>query len=74
MTDDQATALVRKMLGVDQSVAELRLRYTSIFNNVIPGRKVAVFFQLDRRLVMLIDLQAASQIPMILLSGGSTKQ
>ena len=74
MTDDQATALVRKMLGVDQSVAELRLRYTSIFNNVIPGRKTAVFFQLDRRLVMLIDLQAASQIPMIMLSTGTAKQ
>jgi hypothetical protein len=74
LTDDQATGLVRKMLGVDQSVAELRLRYTSLFNNVIPGRKTAVFFQLDRRLVMLIDLQLASQIPMILLSGGTPKQ
>jgi len=71
LTNDQATGLVRKMLGVDQSVAELRLRYTSLFNNVIPGRKTAVFFQLDRRLVMLIDLQLASQIPMILLSGGT---
>jgi hypothetical protein len=33
-----------------------------------------VFFQLDRRLVMLIDLQAASQIPMIMLSTGTAKQ
>ena len=74
MTDDQATALVHKMLGVDQSVAELRQRYVSLFNNVIPGRKTAVFFQLDRRLVMLIDVQLASQIPMILLSGGAPKQ
>jgi hypothetical protein len=74
MTDDQATGLVRKMLGVDQSVAELRLRYLSIFNNVIPGKKTAVFFQLDRRLVMVIDLQVASQIPMILLSAGTAKQ
>ena len=74
LTDDQATGLVRKMLGVDQSVAELRLRYTSIFNNVIPGRKTAMFFLLDRRLVMLIDLQMAAQIPMILLSGGAPKQ
>ena len=74
LTDDQATGLVRKMLGVDQAVAELRLRYTTIFNNVIPGRKTAVFFQLDRRLVMLIDLQLASQIPMIVLSGGTSKQ
>jgi hypothetical protein len=74
LTDDQATGLVRKMLGVDQSVAELRLRYTSLFNNVIPGRKTAVFFQLDRRLVMLIDLQLGSQVPMILLSGGTPRQ
>jgi hypothetical protein len=74
MTDAQATGLVRKMLGVDQSVAELRLRYISLFNNVMPGRKTAVFFQLDRRLVMLIDLQLASQIPMILLSGGTPRQ
>jgi hypothetical protein len=74
MTDDQATALVRKMLGVDQSVAELRLKYTPLFNNVIPGRKTAVFFQMDRRLVMLIDLQLGSQIPMILLSRGTPRQ
>ena len=74
LTDDQATGLVRKMLGVDQAVAELRLRYIPIFNNVISGRRTAVFFQLDRRLVMLIDLQLASQIPMILLSAGAPRQ
>jgi hypothetical protein len=74
MTDEQATGLVRKMLGVDRSVAELRLRYIPIFNNVIPGRKTAVFFQLDRRLVMLIDVQLASQIPMILMSAGTPRQ
>ena len=74
LTDDQATGLVRKMLGVDQSVAELRLRYISLFNNVIPGKKTSVFFLLDRRLVMQIDLQVASQIPMIVLSGVTPKQ
>jgi hypothetical protein len=74
LTDDQATGLVRKMLGVDQAVAELRLRYIPIFNNVIPGRKTAVLFQLDRRLVALIDLQLASQIPMILMSAENPRQ
>jgi hypothetical protein len=74
LTDDQATVLVRKMLSVDQAVAELRLRYIPIFNNVIPGRKTAVFFQLDRRLVMLIDLQIASQIPMIVMSAETPRQ
>jgi len=74
LTDDQATGLVRKMLSVDQAVAELRLRYIPIFNNVIAGRKTAVFFQLDRRLVMLIDLQLASQIPMIIMSAQTPRQ
>ena len=74
LSDDQATGLVRKMLGVDQAVAELRLRYIPIFNNVISGRKTAVFFQLDRRLVALIDLQLASQIPMMMISAEAPRQ
>lgn len=65
LTDAQATSLTRQIIGVDQSVGQLRLKYVPIFGNVISGKKTALFFQLDRRLVMLIDLQLASQIPMI---------
>ncbi len=65
LTDDQAMSLASKALTVDQSVAALRLKYLPLFNAVISGRKTAMFFQLDRRLVMLIDLQLASQIPMV---------
>jgi len=65
LSDDQATSLTRQIIGVDQSVAQLRLKYVPIFGNVISGKKTALFFQLDRRLVMLIDLQLASQIPMV---------
>jgi hypothetical protein len=65
LTDDQAVALTRKLLGVDEQVAQLRLKYVPLVSNVISGKKTALFFQLDRRLVMLIDLQLAAQIPMI---------
>ncbi len=65
MTNDQATSLVNRSLGVDQSVAQLRIKYVPIFGKVIPGTKVATFFQLDRRLQMLIDAQLASQIPLV---------
>jgi hypothetical protein len=65
LTDDHALALTKNLLSVDQQVAQLRLRYVPIFSNVIPGKKTALFFQLDRRLVMLIDLQLAAQIPMV---------
>ena len=30
---------------------------------VLPGKKAATFFQLDRRLDLIIDLQLFSQIP-----------
>ena len=65
MTDDQALSLINKALGVDQSVAQLRIKYVPIFQKVLPGAKIATFFQLDRRLQLLIDAQLASQLPLI---------
>jgi hypothetical protein len=65
LTNDHAVALTRNLLTVDQQVAQLRLKYVPIFNKVVSGKKTALFFQLDRRLVMLIDLQLASQIPLV---------
>ena len=65
LTDDQAVTLTRQALEVDGSVAQLRQKYIPLFRKVISGKKAATFFQLDRRLVMLIDLQLASQIPLV---------
>jgi hypothetical protein len=65
LTDDKALSLTRQLLGVDQSVAQLRMKYVPMFSKVVSGKKTALFFQLDRRLTTLIDLQLASQIPMV---------
>ena len=65
LTDDQAISLMRKYLTVDQSVTQLRLKYMPLFQAVISGKKTALFFQMDRRLVMLIDVQLSAQIPMV---------
>ena len=65
MTDDKALCLTRQILGVDQSVAQLRQKYVPIVSKVVSGKKTALFFQLDRRLTALIDLQLASAIPMV---------
>jgi hypothetical protein len=35
-----------------------------VVSQVLPGRETATFFQLDRRLNMIIDLQLFSQIPL----------
>jgi hypothetical protein len=65
LTDDRAAALTSKILVVDDQVAQLRIKYAPLVGKVISGKKTALFFQLDRRLVMLIDLQLAALIPMV---------
>ena len=65
LTDAQALDLTKQALDVDQSVAQLRMKYVPIFQKVVSGKKTAQFFQLDRRLVGLIDLQLASGIPLV---------
>lgn len=65
LTDDHALALARNLLTVDQQAAQLRLKYVPVVSAVLSGKKTALFFQLDRRLVMLIDLQLAAAVPMI---------
>ena len=65
LTDQKALELGKQILGVDQSVAQLRIKYSPMFAQVVSGKKTALFFQLDRRLLMLIDLQLASAIPVV---------
>ncbi len=50
LTDAQALDLTKRLLGVDNSVAQLRMKYVPIVNGVLPGVKTATFFQIDRRL------------------------
>ena len=65
LTDQQAEKLTRDALDVDQSVAQLRVRYIPIFEKAISPKKTAAFIQLDRRLVLLIDMQLSSSVPLV---------
>lgn len=65
MTDAQADDLTKRALAVDALVAQLRIKYVPIFNQVLPGTKTATFFQLDRRIQAMIDLQLSSQFPLV---------
>jgi hypothetical protein len=65
LTDAEAQSLARRWTDVDGAVVQLRQKYFSVFEKVIPGKKMALFFQLDRRLGLMIDLQLASEIPLV---------
>ena len=64
MTDQDAVIYVRNWLETDAQVQALRVKYVPLVNQVLPGKKAATFFQVDRRLNMIIDLQLFSQIPL----------
>lgn len=65
MTDDQADSFIRKWLALDKDNTDLRMRFIPEFNKVLPEKKTAMFFQIDRRLGMMIELQLASQVPLV---------
>ena len=58
LTDAQASSMINRW-------AQTRQKYIPIVEKVIPSRKAALFFQVDRRLYALMDLQVASQIPLV---------
>jgi len=65
MTDEQADSLSKRWLAVDESVLQLRLKYIPIFRTALSAKGAAQFFQLDRRVQMMIDLQLLGSIPLI---------
>ena len=64
MTGEQAENYIRKRADVEQSIMQLRLKYMPAFSKVLSGRKTALFYQLDWRLGLAIDVQLI-QVPLI---------
>jgi hypothetical protein len=65
LTDTQADSAVTQWIGVDQSVGELRLKYVPLFRKVLSAKNTALFYQVDRRIQLMIDLQLASALPLV---------
>lgn len=65
MTDAQADGLVEKMATLDVQTATLRQEWIPKFRKVLTGKQTALFFQLDRRINLLLDLQFAANIPLV---------
>ena len=77
LTDAEAKALVEKSLALESSRTELKKKYFKEFTKVLPALTVAKFFQLEHRLDLLVNLQLASELPLLLLvrpAGGAPDQ
>ena len=65
MTNEQSLSFIRQWLDMDILTTQLRQKYVPIVAQVLDGKKSATFFQLDRRMSMMIDLQVSSQMPLV---------
>jgi hypothetical protein len=65
LTDATAASLNHRSITLDQSFTSLRLKYVPLIAKVLPGKKSALFFQLDKRIGLIFDLQIAAAIPLV---------
>ena len=66
LTDDQANTMIKKWSDEQVAVAQTRQKWVPQIQKVLPGKKAALFFQIDRRLYAAMDLQVASEIPLVI--------
>ena len=65
LTDAQAQDFMKKSAGIDQQFIATRVKYVPLFEKVVSPKKTALWFQIDRRLDLLINLQLAALIPVV---------
>ncbi|HEY2361558.1 MAG TPA: hypothetical protein VGK36_10605 [Candidatus Angelobacter sp.] len=65
MTDAQAQDYMKRAEVVDQQLLALRLKYVPVFEKVVSAKKTALWYQIDRHIDLMINLQLSSMIPMV---------
>jgi hypothetical protein len=64
MSGEQAEGYLRRRAAVEEDIMQVRLKYLPEFRKVLTGRETALFYQIDWRLDLMINLQLA-QAPMV---------
>jgi hypothetical protein len=64
LTDSQASDYVHRWSGSDEAQTKLRSQWFGKFEKAVGAKKAAVFFQIDRRLSLIMELQLSAQLPL----------
>ena len=64
LTDKQAVELVSRYLQLRQKRLGIKKDYIKKFSKVLPGKKVARFYQVDHRLDIADDIEIADAVPL----------
>jgi hypothetical protein len=65
MTDAQASSYIRRWISVDEAATKLRLEWVPKLEAALGQKKAAIFFQIDRRVGLMQEIQLSSQLPLV---------
>lgn len=65
MTDEVADQLVNKLLDIDQQRTDLKRKYYEKLKTALDAVTAARFLQVENQIEKLVDLQIASQLPVV---------
>ena len=65
ISDAQAKAMAEEMFDCDARLAALKVKYFKKFNKVLPALTVTKFFQLNRRIDLVMDMQVEASLPLL---------
>lgn len=65
MTNEDAGRMTQKFFQVEEESQALRKKYYPKFETAIGAKRTAKFYQVDNRLTMILNVQLASEIPLI---------
>jgi hypothetical protein len=65
LTDEHALKLIDDYLGAEDDRAKLRRAYVAQFSAVVPGLKVARFYQIENKMDAVLRYDLAATIPVV---------
>jgi len=65
MDDAKARDLTQRMIGIEDETLNLRKAYWPKFEKAVGAKRAAKFYQVDNRLTLMINVQLASEIPLV---------
>ena len=65
LPDSEALRMITESLSIEREKLAVKQRYAQRFGTVLPGKKVARFFQVDRRLDAIVLLNVSQAISLV---------
>jgi hypothetical protein len=65
MTNEKAKELMDRSIKNNENVLKLKKKFFKEFQKVLPAIKAARFMQVENQIGLLVDLQIASELPLI---------